>query len=144
MIKFIFPLVVLIAFTTSIFAQNGHSCSVAKPEKTDKACHKESSSDKTVAYSAAIASIEEIQVALKVQGKCDMCKSKIENAAKSVEGVSSAVWDAKKKELSLVLNSDQTNADAVSRAIADIGYDSQTHKADKKVYNALPACCKYR
>lgn len=83
-------------------------------------------------------------VMLGVQGKCEMCKKRIETAAKSVDGVSSVQWYAKKKELHVSFNSKQTNLDAISKAIAKIGYDTEKDKADDETYANLPACCKYR
>lgn len=81
---------------------------------------------------------------LGVQGLCEMCKENIETAAKSVEGVSTAQWNPDKKELHLHFNPQQTNIDAISKAIAKVGYDTERDKAEQAVYDALPACCKYR
>lgn len=81
---------------------------------------------------------------LGVQGLCEMCKENIETAAKSVDGVSTAEWDVEKKELHLHFNPQQTTLDAVSKAIAEVGYDTDRDKADQATYDALPACCKYR
>ena len=81
---------------------------------------------------------------LGVQGLCDMCKKNIETAAKSVEGVSTAEWDAEKKELHFHFNPQQTDIDAISKAIAGVGYDTDRDRADQATYDALPACCKYR
>ncbi|WP_298652920.1 heavy-metal-associated domain-containing protein [uncultured Proteiniphilum sp.] len=81
---------------------------------------------------------------LGVQGLCEICKENIETAAKSVDGVSTAEWDLDKKELHLHFNPQQTNIDAISKAIARVGYDTDRDKADQATYDALPACCKYR
>lgn len=83
-------------------------------------------------------------VMLKVQGNCDMCKVRIEKAATGVKGVSSAMWDSKKKELHLNYDSAKTTLETISKAIAKAGHDTEKHKADNKVYDALPNCCKYR
>jgi Cu(I)/Ag(I) efflux system membrane fusion protein len=79
-----------------------------------------------------------------VQGSCGMCKTRIEKAAKSVKGVSSAQWDSKTKTLNLNFDKSKTSLDAISKAIAKVGHDTDKHKADDKVYDALPGCCKYR
>ncbi|GAB6122194.1 efflux RND transporter periplasmic adaptor subunit [Dysgonomonas termitidis] len=79
-----------------------------------------------------------------VQGNCDMCKDRIEKAAKSVKGVSTASWDQKSKQLHLNFDSTKTSIEAISRAIAKAGHDTDKYKADKAIYDALPACCKYR
>ncbi len=79
-----------------------------------------------------------------VAGNCEMCKERIETAAKSVKGVSSAVWDMSSHKLHLGFNPNQTNSDAVQKAIAKAGHDTEKVKADKATYNSLPACCNYR
>lgn len=81
---------------------------------------------------------------LKVQGLCEMCKDRIEKAAKGVAGVSSASWDMKTKDLHLNFDPARTNPDAISKAIAAAGHDTEKYKADTKTYDALPSCCKYR
>lgn len=81
---------------------------------------------------------------LGVQGKCDICKERIETAAKSVKGVSMAHWDVDKKELHLNFDPAQTSVDAISKAIAKAGHDTDKDKANQAVYDALPDCCKYR
>lgn len=79
---------------------------------------------------------------IKVGGNCEMCEARIEKAAK-VEGVESASWDAKTQLLTLTYNASEINADAVAKKVAAVGHDAGKYKADDKVYNALPSCCKY-
>jgi Cu(I)/Ag(I) efflux system membrane fusion protein len=81
---------------------------------------------------------------LSVQGNCELCKERIEKAAKGVKGVFSATWDAEQKELHLNFDSNQTNVDAISRAVAKAGHDTDKDKVNDEIYNALPGCCKYR
>lgn len=81
---------------------------------------------------------------LTVEGNCEMCKQRIEKAALSVNGVSSATWNATDKRLHLNFASGKTDLNAISKAIAKVGHDTEKDKADKKVYDALPGCCKYR
>ena len=73
-----------------------------------------------------------------------MCKKRIETAALNVEGVSSAIWDKKTKELHLNFDEKKTSIEAISKAVAKVGHDTEKGKTDKKTYNALPGCCKYR
>ena len=80
----------------------------------------------------------------RVSGNCDICKGRIEKAAMSVSGVSNAVWDTKTKKIRLEYNSSETNLNAISKVIAKVGHDTENDKADSKIYNNLPACCKYR
>jgi Cu(I)/Ag(I) efflux system membrane fusion protein len=79
-----------------------------------------------------------------VQGSCGMCKSRIEKTAKGVAGVSSAAWDSKTKKLHLHYDAKKTSVEAISKAIAKVGHDTDKDKADDETYNALPGCCKYR
>ncbi len=81
---------------------------------------------------------------LTVQGLCEMCKDRIEKAAKSVSGVTSASWDLKTKQLHLDFDPAKTSVDAVAKAVAKAGHDTDKYKADKATYDALPSCCKYR
>jgi Cu(I)/Ag(I) efflux system membrane fusion protein len=87
---------------------------------------------------------KKIHAILTVQGSCGMCKSRIEETAKSVVGVISAQWDNETKILDLNYDKTKTSLDAISKAIAKAGYDTDKDKADNEVYNALPGCCKYR
>ncbi len=83
-------------------------------------------------------------VMLTVQGLCEMCKERIEKTAKAVNGVQTASWDLKTKQLHLGFDPAQTSADAVAKAVAKAGHDTEQYKADKATYDALPDCCKYR
>lgn len=78
-----------------------------------------------------------------VRGNCGMCKSTIEKAAKSVDGVASANWDVKKKQITIAFNGDKTNEDAFHKAIAESGYDTEKSSGSEEAYKELPACCKY-
>lgn len=80
---------------------------------------------------------------LKVSGNCNMCKAKIEKAAK-VDGVSKAEWNSKTKTLSLTYDPAKVTMDSVGKKIAAAGYDNAKTKSDDKVYNALDGCCQYR
>mgnify|MGYP000225861092 len=66
-----------------------------------------------------------------VKGSCDMCKQRIETAAKSVNGVSSVHWDKEKQMIHLQYNPSKTSVDAISKAIAKAGHDTDTYKADQ-------------
>lgn len=81
---------------------------------------------------------------LTVQGLCGMCKTRIEETAMSVEGVSQAEWNGETKALTLKYDSEKTGMNAISRMLAQIGHDTDYDKADDMVYDALPDCCKYR
>jgi periplasmic mercuric ion binding protein len=78
----------------------------------------------------------------KVWGNCDMCKSRIEEAAK-VDGVTKAEWNDKTKTLALVYNPAKVTSDDVQKKIAAVGHDTEKYKGDDKAYAKLPGCCKY-
>jgi len=80
---------------------------------------------------------------LKVSGNCDMCKARIEKAAR-FDGVSKAEWDTKSKILSVTYDPAKTNIDQIGKKVAAVGHDNEKAKADDKVYSTLPACCQYR
>ena len=81
---------------------------------------------------------------LNVKGSCEMCKDRIEKAAKEVEGVSFASWETEKQVLHLNYDPDKTSVDDIAKAVAKAGHDTDKYKADQATYDALPACCKYR
>jgi copper chaperone CopZ len=80
---------------------------------------------------------------VKVFGNCDMCKSRIEKAAKTVDGVASANWDKETKMMNLTFDDSKTDVHKVEMAIANAGYDTEMHKATDEAYNKLPGCCQY-
>jgi len=82
-------------------------------------------------------------VDFKVFGNCEMCKERIEEAAKG-KGVKDATWDIDSKILKLVYATSQTSIDKVQQRIAEAGHDNGSKKAKDAVYNGLPACCLYR
>lgn len=81
--------------------------------------------------------------AFKVYGNCGMCKSTIEKAANGVKGVNSAVWEVKTDTITVSYDPKKTNQDKILQAIADKGYDSDSHRATDEAYNKLPGCCQY-
>ena len=84
------------------------------------------------------------KVNFKVSGNCGMCEKTIETAAKAVEGVLSADWDKKTKEMVVSFDTDKTTLNDVHEAIAKSGYDTDKVKADDSIYSELHSCCKYR
>ncbi len=81
---------------------------------------------------------------IKVSGNCEMCKDRIETASKSVSGVRSAEWSTETKMLHVQFDGAKTNLDAIQKAIANAGHDTEKYKASDAVYKALPECCLYR
>lgn len=86
-----------------------------------------------------------VKTSFKVNGVCDqLCKPRIQNAAKSVKGVLSASWDSKTKVCKVVFDDHKTSKEKIEKAITTAGHDAGNFKASDAAYNKLPGCCKYR
>ena len=83
-------------------------------------------------------------VSFKVWGKCGMCETRIEKAAKTVDGVSSAHWNKDTQIMKVTFNKSKTDLQKIETAIAKAGHDTEMQKATDEAYNKLPACCKYQ
>lgn len=79
----------------------------------------------------------------KVYGNCGMCKSRIEKAAKGVDGVETAKWDKDTKMVTVTYNPEKVKMVDIEKAIAKVGHDTDNFEADDTVYVALPGCCHY-
>ena len=113
----------------ALFTMAGVSCSNSSSKKSEQATQVE---------------VKETQGTLVVQGACGMCKTRIEEAAKKVAGVSSADWNLETKELKLSYDTAKTSIESVSKVIAGVGHDTNLDRASDSVYEALHECCKYR
>lgn len=82
-------------------------------------------------------------VSFGVRGNCGMCKTTIEKAANSVEGVLNAKWDVDKKKIDVSFDDAKTEAMAIHKAIAASGYDTEKVAGDVEAYDNLHGCCKY-
>ena len=83
------------------------------------------------------------KVVIKVAGNCGMCEKRIEKAAYSVKGVKNAEWHVDCQDIHLVIDETKCSADDVAKAIAAVGHDTGTIKADDAVYEKLHGCCNY-
>lgn len=80
---------------------------------------------------------------VKVYGNCDLCKARIEKAAKAVDGVATANWNKETKMMDLAFDDSKTDVHKVEMAIANAGHDTEMHRATDEAYNKLPGCCQY-
>ncbi len=107
--------------------------------------HRMSADQKSPEVSKGFTSSETLtKKTIKVSGNCDMCKERIETAAKSIAGVSSADWSPDTKMLQVKFDASKTNSDDIQKAIAKVGHDTEKYTATLEAYNALPECCLYR
>lgn len=84
------------------------------------------------------------KVVLDVNGKCLMCKARIEKAALAVPGVKYASWDIPTHQLSVVMDERKTNSMVVKTALVEAGHDTKELKASQEAYDKIHPCCKYR
>jgi Cu(I)/Ag(I) efflux system membrane fusion protein len=123
--------------------KDAHSSHTLPPATEQK--HKEQAPEHSVSQEKTVPQEKtEEHAMMSVQGSCEMCKNRIEATAKSVNGVISASWDEDAKQLHLNYDPRKVSPDAIAKAIAKAGHDTDKYKADDKVYDALPPCCHYR
>jgi periplasmic mercuric ion binding protein len=82
-------------------------------------------------------------VKIKVYGNCGQCKTRIEKAANSVQGVTKATWVDKDEILTVTFDDTKTSVSKIEETVAKVGHDTDHAKATDKTYNALPGCCQY-
>ena len=96
-----------------------------------------------LSISSATAQTGVVTDTLTVNGDCNMCKKKIETACFGLKGMKKANWDDEKLVLVVSYDTSKTNADAILKRIALLGYDNEKYKAEDKAYKSLPECCQY-
>ncbi len=79
---------------------------------------------------------------IKVYGNCEICKGKIEKAARAA-GAETANWNDETKMLTVSYNEVTASNMNIQKQIASAGYDTQDVKAFDDAYNKLPECCQY-
>jgi mercuric ion binding protein len=82
-------------------------------------------------------------ISIKVEGNCEECKKRIENAS-FIKGVKNSTWDEKTKNLTLVYRADKVTEEEIHQAIAKSGHETTKVKANDEAYSNLPDCCKYK
>ena len=74
--------------------------------------------------------------------QCEMCKNKIEQYLKRIDGVTLVNVKYKQKQTQVKFLTDRTNEEMIKAAIANAGYDANEIEANPEAYKALPKCCK--
>ena len=87
-------------------------------------------------------SIVNPDISFGVRGNCGMCKTTIEKAALSVDGVEEASWSITSKILD-VKTASNLDSIKIHEAVANSGYDTELVLAVDENYNNLPGCCQY-
>ena len=78
----------------------------------------------------------------KVNGVCNMCEERIENAA-TIKGVKFAEWNKVTDTLKVVYRADKTTIDDIHKSIASVGHSTDKLEANMEAYEKLPNCCAY-
>jgi periplasmic mercuric ion binding protein len=141
---------ILFVFAGFAFTSNAQSCCSSKAKDKSSCTKKTASTTATSSINEGNAVlVSNVQSATEktekftVYGNCGMCERTIENSLKEVKGVSLADWDKETDEMSVTFDPELISLDAIKQKIADVGYDSDTHRAKEEVYNSLPGCCQY-
>lgn len=80
---------------------------------------------------------------LTVNGICEMCQARIENAA-YIKGVKKASWDKETKILTVVYQPKKVTLQEIANSVAMGGHDNRLATASDKAYDHVHHCCKYR
>ncbi|WP_041633153.1 heavy-metal-associated domain-containing protein [Maribacter sp. HTCC2170] len=84
------------------------------------------------------------KMTFEVDGKCEMCKARIEKTALGEKGVKYALWDIPSHQLSLIIDERKTDAMKIKAAMVAVGHDTKELKATDEAYDSVHPCCKYR
>lgn len=82
------------------------------------------------------------QESVKVYGNCEMCKARIEKAARAA-GATSAKWNVDSKMLAVSYAPAKTSVAKIEKSVAAAGYDTGSENAGEEAYKKLPECCQY-
>ena len=82
-------------------------------------------------------------ISIRVFGNCEMCKERIEEAAKG-KGIKKAEWHIASGYLKLTVEPAFKGIEKLHQRISDAGHDTELKKAKDVIYADLPQCCKYR
>ncbi len=87
---------------------------------------------------------QSVTTAFEVDGVCEMCQERIEEAANKVRGVLSAEWNVETHVFTVTFNPKKVEVIKIHEAIAKVGHDTELVKATQKDYDNVHGCCKYR
>lgn len=83
-------------------------------------------------------------IEIKVDGICEMCKERIEDATYKLKGVRYANWVVESKTLTVTYKNNKITQEEIEQAIADIGHDTENITASDSAYQNIHKCCRYR
>ena len=80
----------------------------------------------------------------RIEGNCEMCQDRIEEALAFQKGVKSARWSPETKMATVVFRADKVTVLQLKQAAMAVGHDTDAGKAPEAVYKDLPDCCQFR
>jgi hypothetical protein len=87
--------------------------------------------------------IKKSELSFQVEGTCNMCKVRIEEALDK-KGVYKALYDPKTKLLKVSFDPRKLEEIQIHNMVAMVGHDTPLVTASEVVYQSLPDCCRYR
>jgi arsenate reductase-like glutaredoxin family protein len=78
-----------------------------------------------------------------VNGKCDMCETRIENML-DVKGIKIADWNVETKMCRVVYRKDKISEKEIHQLLAKGGHDTKIMRSTDEDYNKLHHCCRYK
>ena len=78
---------------------------------------------------------------LMTSAQCGMCKTTIEGALKTKEGIKWVVLEPEIQKLTVKFDNSKISLSDIKQTVSAAGYDAGDVKADPKAYEGLPACC---
>ncbi len=141
----------LIAFALVSFAFTANAQCCSSKGKKKASCSKMSSKtstsmttqEQTAIVSAAIPADQLKTEKFTVYGNCGMCEKTIEGSLKNVNGIELGDWDKETDIMTVSYDPETISLDDIKQKIANVGYDSDSHRATEEAYNNLPGCCQY-
>lgn len=76
-----------------------------------------------------------------VRGNCEMCKERIEESVKKIEGIGTAVWDVETSMLTVEFDSNKVKLVQIHDACASVGHETKMVASEDDVHGQLPECC---
>jgi hypothetical protein len=137
--KPLLSVIFLLALSLTALAQHDHS---SMGSNSSSSSSSNSNMNMNMNMNSHVTMIPPKTETLKVWGKCNMCKARIEKIAME-GGATTADWNVKSKFLTIVYDPDKSNMNYISDKLAKAGHDTGLRSAKDKAYNKLPDCCKY-
>ena len=94
-------------------------------------------------FCSFISNAQNKKISFLVNGMCDMCEERIENAL-DIKGISFASWSQETKMCNVTYNMKKVSEKEIHKLLAKIGHDTQKCKATDEAYNNLHQCCHYK